>query len=368
MLWILPLLGCGTEPTEPTGAPWIAPDARGPHEVGVTTLEIVDDRGKGLTIEVWYPAEPYEGDEPDPYPEVPITLGAYRFAPAAPGPFPLIAFTHGHIAIRYQSAFLCEHLASHGFVVVAPDHPGDTLLDAREEDLWQIVLERPGDVIASVDAVLALSSEGDSLLGGVTDAETYAVVGHSLGSLDALMLGGGEPDFTAFEAFCVEPANEGYEGCERIADLELTDVSGHEMSDPRAVVTVPMSPGLWYAFGDDGLASVRAPLVVAGVLDEVLDYEDEERPVYDHLGAPKSMAIFERAGHYAWSDICLIIPIWQECGGEADGFIDIERAQQITRGLVTAWIRAELLGEDRAAEWLVDARSDWPEVTWEEEG
>jgi predicted dienelactone hydrolase len=31
--------------------------------------------------------------------------------------------------VRFQSYFLCEHLASHGFVVVAPDHIGNTTID-----------------------------------------------------------------------------------------------------------------------------------------------------------------------------------------------------------------------------------------------
>ena len=182
-----------------------------------------------------------------------------------------------------------------------------------------------------------------------------------------MVLGGGQPDFAGFVDFCDQPDNASYDGCGRLTDIDLADVAGHAMEDPRATVTVPMSPGLWYAFGEAGLRSVRAPLLVAGQLDEVLPYDAEAWPVYEALGAPKVIATFERAGHYAFSDICLFLPLWQECGGEADGFIDIDRAQSITEGLVTAWIRAELLGDDRAADWLEAERDQWPEVAFEEQ-
>ncbi len=51
--------------------------------------------------------------------------GVVRRPPAA-GDFPLVIYSHGNGGLRYVSAFLTEHLASHGFVVMAPDHTGNT--------------------------------------------------------------------------------------------------------------------------------------------------------------------------------------------------------------------------------------------------
>lgn len=351
----------------PDEIPWTAPGDPGPYDAGVTTVTFTDDRGKTLTMEVWYPAWAPEGATPDPYPEIPVAMQAYRNAPAATGPFPLAAFSHGHIAIRYQSAFLTEHLAQHGFVVVSPDHEYDTFLDADESRLWQIVLERPGDVFSSVDEVLRRSEQDDPILGGVTEATEYAVVGHSLGAVNALVIGGGTPDWEGFSAFCEASlaAGERYTGCTRIEQMDLAMVPDHEMVDERARVTVSMSPGLWYLFGEQGLHSVRAPLLVAGDQDAILPYETEEYPVFQAMVDPRTLATVHRAGHYSWSDICVILPVWQECDGEADGYIDVARAQEITRGMVTAWIRAELLGDVDAASWMTEARQEWTEVSWE---
>jgi hypothetical protein len=46
--------------------------------------------------------------------------------------YPLIVFSHGNSATRFGYTYLCEMLASHGYVVAAPDHTGNcrfTLLD-----------------------------------------------------------------------------------------------------------------------------------------------------------------------------------------------------------------------------------------------
>lgn len=375
--WLPTLLACAdVSSTDTAGASPGAdptPVEAGPWDPGVTTLELVDDRGKALTIEVWYPAHVEPGATPDEYPEIPLALGAFRDVPAATedGPFRLVAFTHGHVAIRYQSAFLMEHLASHGLVVVAPDHFHDTFLDAHESELWQIVLERPGDVMSSVDAVLRLSAEGDPVLGGLVEDPSYAVLGHSLGSITALSLGGGVADFGAFHEFCAQAVAAGldYEGCGRVEGVDPDQAEGYPLVDPRAVLTVPMSPGLWYAFGPDGegLSTVHVPLVLAGDQDELLSYEDEQRPTWEALGAPKALATVHTAGHYAFSDICLILPVWKECGGEEEGFIDMEVAKELTRGMVTAWVEAGLRGEVQALDWLSTWREEQPLLSWEEQ-
>lgn len=366
--------GAGTAPGDDTGGTTVDPDPvdAGPWDPGVTTHTFTDARGKALTVEIWYPAVAEAGEAPDPYPELPIAMSAFRdAAPATDGPFRLVAFTHGHVAIRYQSAFLMEHLASHGFVVVAPDHPYDTILDAQPSKLWQVVLERPGDLMASVDEVLRLSAAGDPLLGGLVDDEQYAVMGHSLGSITSLSVGGGQVDFETFNAFCAaaEAADEDYEGCGRVENVDPDEAAAHSWTDPRAVVTVPMSPGLWYAFGEDGegLSTVRSPLVLAGDQDDLLDYDQEERPVWEAMGSPKTLATVETAGHYAFSDICVILPVWDECGGEEDGYIDMDLAKEITRGLVTAWVEAELRGEDEQRVWLDAWIQDYPLVVMESE-
>jgi len=364
------LLGCQAEVAEDTGVAevWVAPDTTGPHAIGVTTLEFTDVRGKALTVEVWYPAIQPASGEPDLY-ELPIARQAYREAePAVGGPFPLLAFSHGFGGIRYQSVFLTEHLASHGFVVVSPDHTHNTFLDLDEDLTPQVLYERPDDIRHSVDEVYRRSESGDALLGGMLDPEAgYGMMGHSFGGFTALIVAGGALDYEGVLTYC---ETNSATACRYINDVDPDMAAAHGMGDDRVVASVPMSPGLWYAFGADGsgLGGLAEVMVLGGDRDQVLSYEHEIVPVYESLGRPRTLATFLDAGHYAFSDICSIIPLFDDCDGEAGGWISFEQAHHITQTLVTAHFGVHLVGDERHAPWLeADALSAYPELVWTQE-
>ena len=116
------------------------PFSRGRHPVGVRTFEIADTGSDRLVpVEVWYPAtSAHGGQDLDP-----ATQDNYRLLPGMPGSsqeavrdaepvdeaFPPIVFSHGFAGHRRQTTHLCTHLASHGYVVAAPDHVGNTTID-----------------------------------------------------------------------------------------------------------------------------------------------------------------------------------------------------------------------------------------------
>lgn len=127
------------------------PFAHGPYPVGVRTGQAIDtDRdGRRLPVEVWYP----EG---------------------ASGAYPLVLYSHASFGHKRQSSFLCTHLASHGYVVVAADHSGNSAVDFTERAariaagevrprspeeadafLRQIIADRVPDLRFLLDQVLA---------------------------------------------------------------------------------------------------------------------------------------------------------------------------------------------------------------------
>lgn len=89
------------------------PFAPGPFPVGMRGGEVADPArpGRVLPYEVWYPDRD-EGKR-----------GARH---------PLIVASHSSGGHKRQLAYLCAHLASHGYVVAAPDHVGSTAADAAE--------------------------------------------------------------------------------------------------------------------------------------------------------------------------------------------------------------------------------------------
>ncbi len=356
------IAGCAVSepPPEPPAAR--PADGDGPYAVGATTRSFVDARGVTLTVEVWYPATPEADAVPEAYGELSVARAAYRDAPPdrRGAPYPLVAFSHGNGGIRYQSTFLTERLASHGFVVVAPDHPRNTLLDYDADAIAEVGLARPGDVSAVVDFALALP-EGDALVGLVED-DGFAMVGHSFGAWTSLLVGGGVVDVAATVAHCAETPTP---GCDFFTFAPDADVSV-TVPDPRVRVVTALAPGAWFTFGATGLADVAAPLVIGGRLDEDLPYDSEIRPSYEALGAPKAIATLERTGHWSFTDLCELVPLIVDCTGEAGGYTDPARVRAWTNTLVTAHLRVAFgLAPDDAAWLSAAAWAEEPDLTWE---
>ena len=48
---------------------------------------------------------------------------------SADGPFPLVVYSHGSGGLRFIASDYTEAIASHGYIVAAPDHTGNTALE-----------------------------------------------------------------------------------------------------------------------------------------------------------------------------------------------------------------------------------------------
>ena len=119
----------------------------------------------------------------------------WRDAGVDPGErYPLVVFSHGSGGVRFQSWFLLQALASHGYVVVAPDHAGNTALDqllGTADPFPVVAANRPRDVSFAIDEVLARAADPSDPLAGAVDPSRVAVVGHSFGGFTALAVAGG---------------------------------------------------------------------------------------------------------------------------------------------------------------------------------
>jgi predicted dienelactone hydrolase len=188
------------------------PFSRGPSPVGVRTITLTDGArdGRLLPLEVWYPAtDAHRGadlnaatqDTYDVLPGFPpVTQDAVRDAAPRPGTYPLVMFSHGFGGHRRQSTFLCTHLASHGYVVAACDHTGNTLLDVvqfvmmarsgteipdTDALLRAMIGARPADVVVAIDQLLdGVASDLRPLI----DAERIGMMGHSFGGWTTLVV------------------------------------------------------------------------------------------------------------------------------------------------------------------------------------
>jgi dienelactone hydrolase len=180
------------------------PFVRGPFPVGVRSGQVIDEarHARQLPLEVWYPASPrYGGLDLSPPTQDRFTLlpdtpplhqAAVRDAEAHAGSFPLILFSHTSSGHRRQSSFLCTHLASHGYVVAAADHTGNTFVEwaarsaartalteeERDAYIRRIIADRVPDLRFLLDELLA-GTAGD--VSDQLDQDRISLIGWSFG-------------------------------------------------------------------------------------------------------------------------------------------------------------------------------------------
>ena len=90
------------------------------------------------------------------------------------GPYPLVVFSHGFSATSQWYSTLAEQYASHGFIVLAPEHVG-------ENDWMENVSStagRPLDIKRTLDYTEQITAPGGDMAGQI-DMENVAVAGHS---------------------------------------------------------------------------------------------------------------------------------------------------------------------------------------------
>lgn len=215
MLPLVGLLACGAKPAEPLAAdadPW----EDGPYGVKRQALDL--GGGRSLRVEAWVPAaaagdpapiaEAYLDDDAQraTYEELlaaapagcpSTTTRADPTAEAAAGPFPVVLFSHCSGCVRFSSVTAVERLVSHGFVVLAADHAGDTLFDSLAGDqlpLNSATLDlRLRDQQAILDALEAPPSGGWAEVAAVADLDQIGAMGHSFGSVTTGLLAQEDP-------------------------------------------------------------------------------------------------------------------------------------------------------------------------------
>src|SRR5258707_2001878 len=138
-----------------------------------------------IDVALWYPSNAAEADR---------SFGAYRMqvsmnAQAALGKFPLVVVSHGTGGSSLSHYRFALALARSGFVVAAPEHPGDNYRDRSLVADTRYGYERPRQGSRGLDDLLA-----DPEWKGRIDNDPIRPVGHSAGGVTLAAMIGGVPD------------------------------------------------------------------------------------------------------------------------------------------------------------------------------
>jgi predicted dienelactone hydrolase len=308
----------------------VGPDAPelasfGEFDIGVRTLNLLDEgridvlntpRGgetvlynRGLTIEVWYPAQLDSGQQrAGSYraitrnPDIVATLNGRAVRDANPlaveMAFPLIIVSHGYPGNRFLMSHVGESLASKGYVVASIDHRESTYDD--QQSIMSTFYHRPLDQRFVLDSLATLSNHGDSFLFELVDADSTGIVGFSMGGYGLLNnLGAG------FSEAMIENLMAPPNGL--LAEHTFRNPDYQSNLDPRikagfAVAPWGMNSGF---FTEEVLTGIETPtFYLAGSVDETAGYEEGTRAIFESaINSDRYLLTFEGAGHSAGAPI-----------------------------------------------------------------
>lgn len=257
-----------------------ATDAPGEYAVGLSRLDLRDAsrENRRLTSDVWYPVARTEGD---------ASTGTKRDARCADGAFPLIIFSHGAGATRQQSTYLTEHWASHGYVVVSPDHQFNTVFDNRDDHRMQSGIDRPHDCSFVIDRLLERNGDAADRLHQHIDPRRIGATGHSFGAYTALVLAGATVDAEAASAMFGKKFEQG-------------DFSHPDKRVKGVIAYAPIGPPL---LSPKSLAEIKIPVMIfAGTHDRILPLEKHQAPLFEELGGPTFLATIEGGSHFCFNN------------------------------------------------------------------
>ena len=230
----------------------------GPYQAGHRTVEFTYDpvstgEPRTLTLHLWYPTEATTGDDVA-YLEIFFDEGVLGNAPLAPpavgDSYPLHVHSHGDRGYAGSSPYVMRHFATHGWVVAAPDHRGNTIIDnidPRPSWMYTVRLE---DISATIDHLGELPSEDP--LSGTLDTSQVVLSGHSYGAYTTLGLSGAAFDMGHIPSVCAaDPSGE--------CTPEVLGLFEAGMFESRVVASIPMAPGNDVMYGAEGVGAVQIP-------------------------------------------------------------------------------------------------------------
>ena len=267
------------DPTKPQISLPFDPSQPGTAQVQVLKLNWNDQKRDGQS--------PAGGDR-----NIPVDI---YWSTAASADKPIIVYSHGLGSVRTDLRYLAEHLASHGYIFVALEHPGSNLTNsdlARQGKVSflkpQEFLDRPKDVSFVLDELEKLNKTANNPLQGKLATNNTIMLGYSFGGGTALTIAGAELQLEGLKQRCKN----------KLAILSLGETiqcvaqalpqNSYQLRDARVKQAIAFSPISSLMFGETGLTKVQVPtLILASSADKITPALTEQIVGFTKIPSPK---------------------------------------------------------------------------------
>ena len=247
--------------------------------------------------------------------------------------YPLIVLSHGTGGSAIQMMWLGHFLASHGYVVAALNHHGNTGSEPRlAPQGFLLYWERASDVRVAIDRLLE-----DPMFGVAIDTSRVGAAGFSLGGYTMLAIGGARFNPTEYATFCGSsqrdftcgPQAEFPQAPALFEEIKRTDARVQESlkhasdsyRDPRVKAVLAIAPPLGSGFTRNDLADIRIPVAIIVGEGDTIAAPATNAQRYAALIPSANLTILSGAvGHYTFLAECTdrgkaLIPVCREGPG-----------------------------------------------------
>lgn len=217
---------------------------------------------------------------------------------------PVVVISHGLGSNGVNFESLAQHLASYGFAVALPQHPGSDyeyiqkFLAGKAKDMFEgnEFIDRPLDVTFLLNELEELNQYQ---FHGQLNLEKIGIFGHSFGAYTAFALAGAEINFNQLKQDCgpqMEVLNVSL--LLQCRALELNPQK-YNLKDDRIGAIFVLDPVNSSLFGKTGLAQVQLPVLWgSGSEDKITPIVLEQANSFTWLTTPdKYLVVTEGANH-----------------------------------------------------------------------
>lgn len=211
---------------------------------------------------------------------------------------PLAIISHGLGSDRTTFEYFAGHLASHGFAVAVPEHPGSNasqiqaMLSGFANDVTppEELVDRPLDIKFLLDE---LSKD----YGQQLDTQNVGIIGQSFGAYTALALAGAELNFPELEASCSD-LDDSWNLSLLLQCLALElPYEPFELQDDRIAAAIAINPLVSAVFGKDSLSEINIPvMLVSGSADPVTPALPEQIQPFTWLKSENKYLVLLKGG------------------------------------------------------------------------
>ena len=221
-------------------------------------------------------------------------------------PAPLLVFSHGFTSDRFHFQYLAEHLASHGYIVIAPEHIGSNsqfkeafLRGELSVDVSPIEFySRPLDITHLLNEI-----ENHGEFSGLINWQQVGILGHSFGGNTTLIISGAPINQKRISQVCQQ--NRPTLNMSMLLQCRASSLPPGEynLRDPRIKAGVAVNPVTSSVLGPESIGKIAIPTMMLGGSEDVVApfIEEQVHPFLWLKTQHKYLGVMVGGGHNATS-------------------------------------------------------------------